>query len=313
MQEPIEEAPSAARAGRCAIVGRPNVGKSTLLNALLGQKLVITTPRPGTTRSCVLGVYASQNPPTQIAFVDTPGLERPRGALGRVLSDNAKQGLADCDLILLMTEPPKPGAAAELHPKDTEVLELLEAIETPVILAVNKVDALKQKDLLLPYIDAYQKARAFEAIVPISAKRGTNLDALIREIRDRLPPGLLYDEDFLTDRPERFFVAELIREAAMLHTRQEIPHGIACELDRYEDQGNVLRIEGTLIVEKPSHKAIVIGTRGEAIKAMSTQARQQIEAFLGRKVFLRLWVKVIEGWTRDPHKAKQLAAEGDHS
>ena len=313
MHEPNEEAPEAARAGRCAIVGPPNVGKSTLLNALLGQKLVITTPRPGTTRSCVLGVYASENPPTQIAFVDTPGLERPKGALGRVLSDNAKQGLADCDLILLMTEPPKSKASPELHPRDAEVLKLLEGIEAPVILAVNKVDTLKRKDLLLPFIDAYQKVRPFEAVIPISAKSGTNLDVLLREIRDRMPPGLLYDEDFLTDRPERFFVAELIREAAMLNTRQEIPHGIACELDRYEEQGHVLRIEGTLIVEKPSHKAIVIGKSGEAIKAISTQARQQIEAFLGRKVFLRLWVKVVEGWTRDPQKAKELAAEGGRS
>ncbi len=299
----------AARAGRCAIVGRANVGKSTLLNALLGQKLVIATPRPGTTRSCVLGVYASNDPPTQVAFVDTPGLERPKGALGRVLIDSAKQGLVDCDTIVFVTEAPKAGAALAVHEKDWTALQALEATNVPVILAINKVDRLKVKERLFAFIEAYQKNRAFAAVVPISATRGTNLDALLSEIRATLPEGLLYDAEFLTDRPERFFVSELVREAAMLNTRQEIPYGIACDLESYRDEGSLLRIEGSLIVEKASHKAIVIGSRGETIKKISTEARQQIEAFLERKVYLRLWVKVIPGWTRDPTKVRQLAIE----
>ena len=299
------------RAGRCAIVGRPNVGKSTLLNAILGQKLVIATPRPGTTRSCVLGVYATEDPPTQIAFLDTPGLERPRGALGRVLIDAAKQSLADCDAIVFVTEAPKASAPAGVHDKDTAVLEALEAAGAPVILAINKVDKLKAKERLLSFIEAYRGAHPFEAIVPISATRGTNLDALLEEIRATLPEGLLYDPDFLTDRPERFFVGELIREAAMLNTRQEVPHGIACELDRYVEEDGLVRIEGTLIVEKQSHKAIVIGSKGDTIKKISTEARAQIEALLERKVYLRLWVKVVPGWTRDPVKAKQLAIQGE--
>lgn len=294
--------------GRCAIVGRPNVGKSTLLNALLGQKLVITTPRPGTTRSCVLGVYASNAPPTQIAFVDTPGLSRGKGALGRVLSDNAMQGLVGCDCILLMTEVPKHGSTDAIDPKDVDVLRALAPLNQPVVLAVNKVDRLKNKEVLLPYLDCIARERPFHAIVPISATRKTNLDALIHEIRSTLPSGLLYeDDDFLTDRPERFFAGELIREAAMLNTRQEVPYGIACNIERYEDQGELVRIEGSLIVEKASHKAIVIGTRGEAIKRISTEARKEIEAFLGKRVFLRLFVKVIPGWTQDPSKAKELA------
>jgi len=297
----------APRAGRCAIVGRPNVGKSTLLNALLGQKLVIATPRPGTTRSCVLGVYASEDPPTQVAFVDTPGLERPKGALGRVLIDSAKQGLVDCDSVVFVTEAPKASAPPRVHEKDITVLQALEAANVPVILAINKVDRLKAKEKLLPFIEAYQKERTFEAVVPISATRGTNLEALLDEIRGTLPEGLLYDADFLTDRPERFFVSELVREAAMLNTRQEIPYGIACELDSYREEQGLLRIEGTLIVEKPSHKAIVIGSQGETIKKISTEAREQIEAFLQRKIYLRLWVKVVPGWTRDPIKARQLA------
>jgi GTP-binding protein Era len=299
-----------ARAGRCAIVGRPNVGKSTLLNSILRQKLAITTPRPGTTRSSVLGVYASEEPPTQIAFLDTPGLERPKSALSRLLTDSARRGLTDADVVVFVTEAPRRGApSSEINDKDRAVVQALEPTQRPVILAINKIDRLKDKARLLPFIDAYLKARHFEAVVPISATRGTNLDELVGEIRNRLPEGLLYDRDFLTDRPERFFVSELIREAAMLNTRQEVPHGIACSLDSYREEPDIVRIEGTLIVEKPSHKAIVIGSQGETIKRISTEARKQIEALLERKVYLRLWVKAVPGWTRDPIKARQVAFE----
>ena len=303
----LENHAAEARSGRCAIVGRPNVGKSTLLNAILGQKLVIATPRPGTTRSCVLGVYAADDPPTQVAFVDTPGLERPKGALGQVLIDSAKQGMLDCDSVVFVTEVPKPSAPAEVHDKDLAVLDALEASNAPVLLVINKVDKLKAKERLFAFIEAYQRKREFAAVVPISATRGTNLEALISEIRATLPEGLMYDPEFLTDRPERFFVSELVREAAMLNTRQEVPYGIACELDSYEEDEKLVRIEGTLVVEKQSHKAIVIGSRGDTIKRISTQAREQIEALLERKVYLRLFVKVVPGWTRDPVKARQLA------
>jgi GTP-binding protein Era len=261
----------------------------------------------------VLGVYASGDPPTQVAFVDTPGFERPKGALGRVLIDSAKQGLVDCDSVVFMTEAPKAGAPPEVHEKDLAVLQALGPSNVPVILAINKVDRLKVKERLFAFIEAYQKKRRFDAVVPISATRGTNLDALLGEIRGTLPEGLLYDADFLTDRPERFFVSELVREAAILNTRQEVPYGIACELETYREEGELLRIEGTLIVEKPSHKAIVIGNRGETIKKISTEAREQIEAFLQRKVYIRLWVKVVPGWTRDPIKARQLAIKEDRS
>jgi GTP-binding protein Era len=224
-----------------------------------------------------------------------------------VLIDSARQGLVDCDVVVFVTEAPKASAPPRVHEKDATVLQTLEVSKVPVILAINKVDRLKAKDRLFAFIEAYQKKRAFDAVVPISATRGTNLEALLGEIRGRLPEGLLYDADFLTDRPERFFVSELVREAAMLNTRQEVPYGIACELDSYREENGLLRIEGTLIVEKQSHKAIVIGSQGETIKKISTEAREQIEAFLQRKVYLRLWVKVIPGWTRDPIKARQLA------
>jgi GTP-binding protein Era len=248
-----------------------------------------------------------------VAFVDTPGLERPKGALGKVLIDSATQGLADCDCVVFMTEAPKPAAPLAVHEKDGTALRALEATKAPVILAINKVDRLKVKERLFEFIEAYQEQGPFVAVVPISATRGTNLEALLGEIRATLPEGLLYDADFLTDRPERFFVSELVREAAMLNTRQEVPYGIACELENYRDEGQILRIEGTLIVEKSSHKAIVIGNQGETIKKISTEARQQIEAFLGRKVYLRLWVKVDPGWTRDPIKARQLAIKENPS
>jgi GTP-binding protein Era len=230
-----------ARAGRCAIVGRPNVGKSTLLNSLLGQKLAIATSRPGTTRSCLLGVYASKNPPTQIAFIDTPGLHRPKSALGKVLKEEAEVGLAEADLVVFMTEAPgKPrkGEAPSLHAGDAEVLELVAASGRPTLLVVNKVDRVKDKKVLLPFLTMMNEKHAFEATIPISAKDGVQLKELVDEIRARLPEGLLYDDfDFVTDRPERFFVAELVREAAIAQTREEVPHGVAVVVDRFLDEG----------------------------------------------------------------------------
>ena len=303
--------PPEPRAGRCAIVGRPNVGKSTLLNRLLGQKLAIATPRPGTTRTHVLGVYIDEASATQIAFVDTPGFIKPKGALGQVLSDQAHAGLLDADVIVLMTEVPRRGRSSEVDPKDAHVIRQLPDDNTPVVLAINKVDRLKDRSQLLPFIGAYNKVRAFSAVVPISATRGTQTDALVAEIRALLPKGALYDADTLTDRPERFLVAELVREAAINHTHDEVPHGIACKVESFENKATLTKIGVTLIVEKPSHKGIVIGQGGATLKKIGTAARQQIEAMLERKVFLELWVKVIAGWTRDPRQAKRLATQSD--
>lgn len=296
------------RAGRCAIVGRPNVGKSTLLNALLGQKLAIATSKPGTTRTCILGVYASEEPPTQIAFVDTPGLGRPKTALHHVLSNAARGGLVDADVILVVTEVPRDGAPV-VHPGDRAVLDMLDSPSCPVVLAINKVDKLKNREVLLPLIDAYQKIHPFDAVVPTSATKGTNLEGLLSEIRQRLSPGVLYDDEFVTDRPERFFVAELIREAAINHTRQEIPYGLASVIEDYREEEAIVRIAATLIVEKESHKGMVVGRGGASIKAIGSEAREKIEELLERKVFLKLWVKVIPGWTRNPVEAKRLTVD----
>jgi GTPase len=298
-----------ARAGRCAIVGRPNVGKSTLLNTLLGQKLVIATPTPGTTRSCVLAVYATEAPPTQIAFVDTPGMGQGGTALGRILSEEAKEGLGATDVVVLLTDVSPRMRSPRVHPRDEGVIALLRSCAQPVILAINKVDQLADKRLLLPLMQLYGERMEFAAMVPLSALTGVGMEALVGEIRQRLPEGRLYDDAFLTDRPERFFVAELIREAVLTHTRAEVPHGSAVWIDDWIDEGALTRVAATVVVEKQSHKKIVIGARGERMKAIGTQARLEAERMLGRKVFLKLWVKVVPGWTADPAKARRMLSE----
>ncbi|MCB9599701.1 MAG: GTPase Era [Sandaracinus sp.] len=313
-EDSMEEREETPRAGRVAIVGRPNVGKSTLMNKLLGQRLAIATPKPGTTRTAILGVYASENPPTQIAFVDTPGMLTPRSALHEVLVEQAQLGIAEADVVVFLTESPadargeKPNL--EVRDADRPALSMLEGSKAPVILAVNKVDRLKNKQLMLPFLEAYQALHPFTAVVPVSARTGVNLDALVKEIRLHLPEGLLYeDPDFLTDRPTRFFVAEMIREAVLRHVQKEVPYGAAVVIDRMEE-GKLTRIHATVVVEKDGHKGIVIGKGGERLKTIGTEARQAIESFLECRVHLELWVKVVDGWTHDANKARRLATEG---
>jgi len=301
-----------ARAGRVAIVGRPNVGKSTLVNALLGQKLVIATSRPGTTRSSVLAVYAQDDPPTQIAFVDTPGLHRPKSELGKLLREEAERGLSDLDAVVLMLEAPSGkgrGDVTQLQDDDERVIEMLAQVHAPMIVVINKVDLLTDKTKLLPLLIRMNERLSPAALVPVSATKGVNLKELIAELRKLLPEGVLYDPDFLTDRPERFFVSELVREAVFERTRAEIPHGIAIVIDRFVEERNHTLIEASLVVEKNSHKAIVIGAGGKMLVDIGTAARLRIEDFLGRKVMLKLWVKVIAGWTGDPRRVRELALE----
>lgn len=306
-EETTEDAP---RSGRVAIVGRPNVGKSTLLNALLGQKLAITTPRPGTTRSCLLGVYWSEHPPTQIAFVDTPGLERPRSVLGRVLVEEAQGSLESADAVLLMVDATHHGPGGEpISAANAEVMEQVNQVGRPVVLALNKVDKMKDKSALLPKLAAWQERFEPAALVPVSALRRDNLEPLVMELRKLLPEGLLYPVDVLTDRPERFFVAELVREAILRNTRQEVPYSAAVQIEEYREEPTLTRIGAVVIVDKKSHKAILIGKRGDRLKTIGTEARQEIEKFLERKVFLRLWVTVDPDWTRDARKVRELTRE----
>ncbi len=306
----MSSATDEARSGRVAIVGRPNVGKSTLLNALLGQKLAITAARPGTTRSRLLGLYTSEDPPTQIAFIDTPGLERPKSVLGRVLVEEAQASLEETDAVLVLVDASAKGTGGDpIAAADMEVLEEVLRAGKKIVLALNKVDRVKDKSKLLPKLEALEKRFAVAALVPISAIRKDNLKPLVSELRALMPEGLLYDADFLTDKPERFFVAELVREAVIHHTRQEVPHGVAVHVDEMREEPEIFRIEATIVVEKESHKGIVIGAGGERLKGIGTDARKEMEALLGRKVFVRLWVKVEQDWTRDPNKVRRLTRE----
>jgi GTP-binding protein Era len=299
-----------ARAGRVAIVGRPNVGKSTLLNALLGQKLAITAPRPGTTRSRLLGVVTSADPPTQIAFVDTPGLERPRSVLGRVLVEEAQASLEDTDAVLVVVDATAHGPGGDPVPAaDADIIEQAARVGHPVVLALNKIDKVKDKSALLPKLEAWSQRFELAALVPISALSGKNLEPLVRELRALLPEGLLYEEEFLTDKPERFFMAELVREAIIHHTRQEVPYSVAVQIEQVQEEEHLTRVGAMILVDKPTHKGILIGAGGARLKAIGTDARLQIEALLGRKVFLELWVKVEEDWTRDPQKVRRLTRE----
>ena len=299
-----------ARSGRVAIVGRPNVGKSTLLNALLGQKLAIATEKPGTTRSTLLGVFTQKNPPTQIAFVDTPGMHRPRNALGRALVEDAKAGLQGADAIAMITEvgksvPPQ----TFLRGGDVEVLEQLQGVTVPVVLVVNKVDKLKQKAELLPVLAIATERFPFAAVVPLSARTRDNVGALVTALREHLPEGLAYDEQLLTDKPERFFASELVREAVLEHTRQEVPHGVAVLIDKFEDSPELARVSATIVVSKDAHKGIVIGKGGDRLKQIGSEARVAMEQLFERKVFLELWVKVVSDWTDDPLKVQRLVRE----
>ncbi|MGE3631106.1 MAG: GTPase Era [Sandaracinaceae bacterium] len=303
---------SVLRAGRVAIVGRPNVGKSTLLNAVLQQPLAIVAPRPGTTRSRLLAVCEVEDPPAQIAFVDTPGLERPRSVLGRALHEEAQAALEEVDVVLVVVD--ASGLTAHGDPiaaADEDVV--MQAAETgrKVILALNKVDRLRDKSVLLPALEAWDKKHALAALVPMSASKSDNVDALIRAIAAQLPEGRLYDEDFLTDRPLRYFAAEYVREAVLAHTRQEVPHGVAVRIDRFADEDALARIDASILVNKPSHKGIVIGAGGALLKQIGTEARSRIEHLLERKVFLNLFVKVEEGWTKNPDKVRRLTRESE--
>lgn len=309
LREPDHQTP---RAGRAAIVGRPNVGKSTLLNALLGQKLAIATSKPQTTRHRILGVYVERDPPTQIALLDTPGLHRPKNALGRALVEEAQGALADTDVVLWLLESPtdRPGEPA-LAAEDREVRTLLALGKGPkLVLGLNKIDRLKDKSKLMPWLTFYQEELAPAAIVPISALKQKGTKQLISELRKHLPEGVLYDDpDFVTDRPERFFVAELVREAAIRNTRNEVPYAIAVLIESFEESAGLTRIQAQVVVEKENHKKIVVGAGGSMLKRIGSEARREIEALLGKHVFLGLFVKVVPNWTEDPASVRRLAME----
>jgi GTP-binding protein Era len=296
-----------ARAGRVAILGRPNVGKSTLMNALVKEKLAIVAPRPGTTRSNLLGVAIVEKPPTRIAFVDTPGIGRSKTPLHDLLADEARQSLLDVHAVCLVTEIGKGRGPSDL---DRAILASAREMDRPVVVAVNKVDLVKPKELLLPVLEAWSSIEGVAAVVPLSALTGENLEPLVRELRELFPPDYEIPGDDITDRPMRFFAAELVREAILRHTRDEVPHGVAVHIDSYLELEKLVRIAATIIVEKSSHKGIVLGKRGSRLKEIGIEARTAIEGWIGRKVYLELFVKVVEGWTSDPVRVREIARGG---
>jgi len=286
----MADAGNTHRAGHVAIVGRPSVGKSTLLNALVGARISITSRKPQTTRHRITGVRSDHG--VQFVFVDTPGWQtRHRSRLNDRLNRAVRDALADVDAIVLVVD------AARITDQDREVVELLPA-NVPVIVAVNKVDALDDKRALLPRIAEIAALRDFAAIVPVSAERGTDLEALARAIAAVLPEGpALYPDDDITDRDERFLAAEFIREKIFRQLGDEVPYGTAVEIESFEQEGELRRIRATIYVDKASQRAILVGEGGSRMKAIATKARLDMEQLFGGKVFLDVWVRVKRGWS----------------
>jgi GTP-binding protein Era len=282
-----------------AIVGRPNAGKSTLVNRLVGQKIAIVTSKPQTTRNRIQGIVTKRQ--GQIVFIDTPGLHEADSALGRQMMQEVAAALEGIDVLLLMVD------ASSMHPHvDDLLLEKAKRFRGRTILALNKVDRLP-KPKLLPLIESFSKAFEFSAIVPISALHGAGCDELLDEILKQLPQGEPYfPEDQVTDQPERFLAAEIIREKAIQLMYHEVPYALAVVVEKYEEKPRLLRIEAVMNVERDSQKKILIGHKGEMLKKIGTQARKELEGILGSKIYLGLFVKVAPDWRENPQKVREL-------
>ena len=277
------------KTGFVTLIGRPNVGKSTLMNYLIGQKIAITSNKPQTTRNRIQTVLTTDE--GQIVFVDTPGIHKAKNKLGEYMVNVAEKTLNEVDVVLWLVEPTTFIGAGEQH-----IAKHLQRVKTPVILVINKVDSVKREEIL-PAIAAYKDIYDFADIVPVSARSGDNTDELLRVIMKYLPYGpQFYDEDTVTDQPERQIVAELIREKALHSLQDEIPHGIAVAIDRMKMQNKVMHIDATIICERDSHKGIIIGKQGSMLKKIGSTARYEIERMLDCKVNLKLWVKVKKDW-----------------
>ena len=287
------------RAGYIAIVGRPNVGKSTLMNQLIGQKISITSRKAQTTRHRILGIHTQ--PDAQFVFVDTPGFQlKHMNELNRGMNRSVSGALNEVDVVFLVMEALRFGA------DDAAVLKMLPA-GTPAILVLNKTDQVKDKSALLPFIQKMAAAFPFRAVVPVSAKQGSQLSDLLTAARPLLPEAApQFGEDDVTDRNTRFLAAEFIREKIFRLSGEELPYATSVIVEKFEEEGNLSRIHAAIIVDKPGHKAIIIGKGGEKLKQIGTEARQDLEKMLGGKVYLELWVKVKSGWADDKSMLKQL-------
>ena len=292
------------RCGFVAIVGRPNVGKSTLLNHLVGQKVSITSSKPQTTRHRVIGIKTTGG--AQAVYVDTPGLHGGKGrAIDRAMSRAALGALQEVDLVVFVVE------ALRWSKDDALVADRLRDLHVPVIVVVNKVDRVQRKEDLLPYLAELGTRGSFAEVIPVSARAGLQLDVLEREVGRRLPESApLFSEDQVTDRSERFLAGEIIREKLMRRLGQEVPYRLTVEIARFSEEGATTTIDAVIWVEKPGQKAIVIGAEGKMLKAVGSEARADIERMLEKRVHLGLWVKVREGWSDDDRALRQLGYDG---
>jgi len=295
---------SGFRSGFVAIVGRPNVGKSTLLNRILGQKIAITANKPQTTRNRILGIHTTSS--SQILFLDTPGIHKPSGRLNRYMVDQALSACRGVDAVLFMVE-----AADSVGGGDDFILEQLSAAAVPVILAINKVDMV-EKARLLPLMQKYAERFPFTAIVPISAWHGDGVDELVQLAQQQLPVGpMYYPEDMITDLPERFIVAEMVREQVLRLTHQEVPYGVAVLVESFSERPgkNLVAIQAVIHVGREAHKRIIVGKGGQMIRTIGQRSRGEIERFLGTRVFLELFVKVKKNWMDSEKMLREFGYE----
>ena len=300
---PEEDLPEGHRSGFVAVIGRPNVGKSTLMNALLGEKIAIVSPKPQTTRLRQLGIYTRDD--LQIVFIDTPGIHDPRTALGEFMVNVATDALRDADVILFLVD-------VSHHPtaEDRRIADLIRAAQdvTPVILVLNKIDQVSDPDTLTANSEAHRGLVPAADWLTTIAKEGRGVADVLQRLIDKLPAGpRYYPEDQLSDTTVRDIVAEMVREKVLLNLEQEVPHGVATQVEEFKRRNDDMTyISATIYVERESHKGIVIGKHGQMLKTISQQAREEIEAFLGTRVYLELWVKVLKNWRRDEKALRRL-------
>jgi GTP-binding protein Era len=282
------------RSGFVSIIGRPNTGKSTLLNALVGEKLAIVSDKPQTTRTTIQGVLNVDG--AQIVFLDTPGIHRSSTLLNQRMMETVRSSLSDRDAILYLAD-----ATAPFSEDDIQALDVIRNLKAPILLLLTKVDRLADKRLLLPRIEQWKAVREFDEYIPISAVTGEGLDRVREAILARLPEGPAYfPPDYITEQPERFLAAEIVREQILRQTREEVPHSVAVVIDQWEEMPRVTKISATIYVERDGQKAIIIGAAGATLKKIGTLARHEMEAKFSRKIFLALFVKVRKGWRENP-------------
>ena len=287
------------RSGYVSLVGRPNVGKSTLMNTILGEKVAIVTPKPQTTRNRINGIKTL--PHAQIIFIDTPGIHKPRQRLGEAMNRIAFEALEEVDIVLFMVEPEAPRSG------DLFVLERIRQVDKPVFLLINKLDTVK-KNAILPVIEAYSKLYPFKEIIPLSALKTSGIDVLLETVVKYIPEGpKLYPDDIVTDQMERFMAAEIIREKIMEATQEEVPYSSAVEIQQWQERDDgVVFIQANIYIERDGQKGIIIGNKGARLKSIGTKARQDIEGLLGTRVFLELWVKIKKDWRSDEYTLREL-------